>query len=111
MNRFYAALPGAVQASFERLAAATGRRYGLFDYYGHPEAERVIVAMGSAIETLAETADWLAARGEKVGVVAVRLFLPLSTCPPSCRRCRRPSRRSPCSIAPRSRAASASRCT
>ena len=78
VNRFYAALPGAVQESFERLAAATGRRYGLFDYYGHPQAERVIVAMGSAIETLAETAVWLAVRGEKVGVVAVRLFLPFS---------------------------------
>jgi pyruvate-ferredoxin/flavodoxin oxidoreductase len=76
VNRFYLELPGIVQEMFDKLAAATGRRYGLFEYSGHPEAERVVVAMGSGIETLAETANWLAARGEKVGVVAVRLFHP-----------------------------------
>ncbi|HYD82921.1 MAG TPA: 2-oxoacid:acceptor oxidoreductase family protein, partial [Opitutus sp.] len=76
VNPFYRDLPGTVQDTMERFAAVTGRRYRLFDYYGHPEAERVVVAMGSSVETLAETAEWLAERGEKVGVLAVRLFLP-----------------------------------
>jgi pyruvate-ferredoxin/flavodoxin oxidoreductase len=76
VNRFYEALPGIVQATMDRLAATCGRRYQLFEYHGHPEAERVVVAMGSAIETITETVDWLVAKGEKVGVVAVRLFLP-----------------------------------
>ena len=76
VNRFYTTLPATVQEMFDKLAAATGRQYKLFDYYGHPEAERVVVAMGSSIDTLAETAEYLAARGEKVGVIAVRLFLP-----------------------------------
>src|SRR4051812_18419317 len=76
VNRFYTALPGIVQELMGRLGAITGRQYRLFDYYGHPEAERVVVAMGSSIDTLRETAEWLVARGEKVGVIAVRLFLP-----------------------------------
>jgi pyruvate-ferredoxin/flavodoxin oxidoreductase len=76
VNRFYRDLPGAVQDVMDKFAAATGRAYHLFDYHGHPQAERVIVAMGSSIETLCETADWLGAKGEKVGVIAVRLFLP-----------------------------------
>jgi pyruvate-ferredoxin/flavodoxin oxidoreductase len=90
VNRFYERLPGAVQASMDRLAEMTGRRYRLFEYFGHPEAERVIVAMGSGVETVRETVDWLVARGEKVGGVAVRLFLPfdvqafLSVIPKTC---------------------------
>jgi pyruvate-ferredoxin/flavodoxin oxidoreductase len=76
VNRFYDALPGIVQETMDRFAKTSGRSYRLFDYYGHPEAERVVVVMGSAVETLAETAAWLASHGEKVGVVAVRLFLP-----------------------------------
>jgi len=76
VNRFYDALPETVQATMDMLAAATGRAYKIFDYHGHPEAERVIVAMGSGVETVVETVDWLVARGEKVGVIAVRLFLP-----------------------------------
>jgi pyruvate-ferredoxin/flavodoxin oxidoreductase len=75
-NRFYDALPAIVQATMDKFAAVTGRAYQLFDYYGHPEAERVIVAMGSSIETISETVDWLVRRGKKVGVMAVRLFLP-----------------------------------
>jgi pyruvate-ferredoxin/flavodoxin oxidoreductase len=78
VNRFYEAIPDAVQGAMNQLAAATGRSYRLFEYHGHPEAERVVVAMGSAVETVIETVDWLVARGEKVGVVAVRLFLPFS---------------------------------
>ena len=76
VNRFYANLPDIVQATMDKAATVTGRQYHIFDYYGHPEAERVIVAMGSSIETIAETVNWLAAKGEKVGVIAVRLFLP-----------------------------------
>ncbi|MBS0662724.1 MAG: pyruvate:ferredoxin (flavodoxin) oxidoreductase [Verrucomicrobia bacterium] len=76
VNRFYSGLPATVQAVMDRFASVTGRTYRLFDYHGHPAAERVLVAMGSGVETAVETADWLNARGEKVGVVAVRLFLP-----------------------------------
>ncbi len=76
VNRFYDSLPDTVQATMDTLSSATGRAYHLFDYHGHPEADRVIVAMGSAVETIAETVDWLASRGERVGVLAVRLFLP-----------------------------------
>jgi pyruvate-ferredoxin/flavodoxin oxidoreductase len=76
VNPFYAQLPAIVQSVMNRFGAATGRRYQLFDYHGHPEADRVIVAMGSSVETIAETVDWANAHGEKVGVIAVRLFLP-----------------------------------
>jgi pyruvate-ferredoxin/flavodoxin oxidoreductase len=76
VNPFYAALPKTVQAVMDKFAEVTGRQYRLFDYYGDPHAEHVIVAMGSAIETISETVNWLNARGGKVGVIAVRLFLP-----------------------------------
>jgi pyruvate-ferredoxin/flavodoxin oxidoreductase len=76
VNRFYDALPGIVQGIMDRFATVTGRQYHLFDYHGHPEAERVIVAMGSGIETIVETVDWMVTRGEKVGVIVVRLFQP-----------------------------------
>ncbi len=76
VNRFYDVLPGLVQSTMDRLASATGRQYRLIEYYGDPEADRVIVAMGSGVETIRETVDWMRSRGEKVGVVAVRLFLP-----------------------------------
>ena len=76
VNSHYARLPGIVQQTMDRFAQVTGRSYHLFDYYGDPAAERVVVVMGSATETTAETVDWLRARGEKVGVLAVRLFLP-----------------------------------
>ena len=77
-NPFHDAVPAIVTAAFERLAAITGRRYRLFDYTGHPEAERVVIAMGSGAETVEETANFLAARGEKVGAVTVRLYRPFS---------------------------------
>ena len=78
VNRFYQNLPAIVQEKMDRLAAVTGREYQLFDYHGHPEAERVIIAMGSAVETITETVDWLLGRGERVGVIAVRLFSPFN---------------------------------
>jgi pyruvate-ferredoxin/flavodoxin oxidoreductase len=77
-NPFYLACPGHVEAVMERFAGLTGRRYRLFDYHGHPEAERVVVAMGSGTECLHEVVDWLVARGEKVGLLRVRLFRPFS---------------------------------
>ena len=78
VNPFYAATPGIVEEVMEQFAAQTGRRYGLFDYSGAPDADRVIVLMGSGAETVEETVNWLVAQGEKVGVVKVRLFRPFS---------------------------------
>jgi pyruvate:ferredoxin (flavodoxin) oxidoreductase, homodimeric len=77
-NRFYDRLPGIVARMMGRFADLTGREYGLFDYAGHPEADRVIVAMGSGAETAEETAAALNGRGERVGVVKVRLYRPFS---------------------------------
>jgi pyruvate-ferredoxin/flavodoxin oxidoreductase len=77
-NPWYAACPEAVRDTMRRFAALTGRRYRLFDYAGHPEAERVIVLMGSGGETAQEVAEWLAARGQKVGVLKVRLLHPFA---------------------------------
>jgi pyruvate-ferredoxin/flavodoxin oxidoreductase len=76
VNPFYAAVPGAVEAAMSSVAALTGRRYELMTYHGHPEADRVVVIMGSGAETAAATAEHLAGRGERVGVVRVRLFRP-----------------------------------
>jgi pyruvate-ferredoxin/flavodoxin oxidoreductase len=77
-NPFFAGCPDRVRETMERFAAITGRRYGLFDYVGHPEAEHVIVVMGSGAEVVHETVEWMAARGERVGVLKVRLFRPFS---------------------------------
>jgi pyruvate-ferredoxin/flavodoxin oxidoreductase len=75
-NPYYLALPGIVKEVMGELAARTGRKYGLVDYHGAPDADRVIVIMGSAIGAVEETVDALVAKGEKVGVVKVRLFQP-----------------------------------
>jgi pyruvate-ferredoxin/flavodoxin oxidoreductase len=75
-NPFYNAVPGIVEKYLEKLAAVTGRKYGLFDYYGDPEAERVIIAMGSVTEAIREVVDYKNAKGEKVGMVAVHLYRP-----------------------------------
>jgi pyruvate-ferredoxin/flavodoxin oxidoreductase len=77
-NGFYSACPQLVQESMDRFADLTGRSYRLFDYAGHPQAERVLVLMGSGAETVHETVDWLVGHGEKVGVLKVRLFRPFS---------------------------------
>ena len=77
-NAYHLACPGVVERAMGRLAALTGRRYRLFDYAGAPDAERVIVLMGSGAETAEETAAALQARGEKVGVLKVRLFRPFA---------------------------------
>lgn len=77
-NPFYLDCPGIVQSVMNQFARRTGRSYHLFDYFGHPEAERVIVLMGSGAETVHETADWLLQKGEPVGVLKVRLYRPFS---------------------------------
>ncbi len=76
VNPFYARVPDLVRQAMDRLGERTGRRYGLVDYSGHPEAERVIVVMGSGGQTAAETVAYLQARGERVGVAQVRLYRP-----------------------------------
>jgi pyruvate-ferredoxin/flavodoxin oxidoreductase len=76
VNPFYARVPGVVQSAMNRLGERTGRRYSLVDYSGHPEAERVIVVMGSGGETARETVAFLEAQGERVGVAQVRLYRP-----------------------------------
>ena len=77
-NAFYNAVPGIVEEYMEKVSTVTGRKYNLFDYYGAPDADRVIVAMGSVTETIRESIDYLTAKGEKVGLVAVHLFRPFS---------------------------------
>jgi len=76
VNPFYAAVPAAVEDAMAALADRTGRRYHIAQYTGHPEADRVVVVMGSAAETVEETVAYLCGRGERVGVLQVRLFRP-----------------------------------
>jgi pyruvate-ferredoxin/flavodoxin oxidoreductase len=75
-NPFYRACPAIVQNVMDRLAGQTGRAYHLFDYAGAPDADRVVIVMGSAAGALEETAEWLATQGEKTGVLKVRLYRP-----------------------------------
>jgi pyruvate-ferredoxin/flavodoxin oxidoreductase len=79
VNRYYDATPAIVQEYMDRFAEITGRGYHLFDYVGAKDAERVVVLMGSAAETMDEVVDYLNGKGEKVGVVKVRLYRPFST--------------------------------
>ena len=76
VNPFYNAFPGIVQSCMDEFAAATGRQYHLFDYVGSPEADRVLVLMGSGAEAVEETVDYLVRQGERVGVLKVRLYRP-----------------------------------
>jgi pyruvate-ferredoxin/flavodoxin oxidoreductase len=76
VNPFYARTPEVVQQVMDRFGDRTGRGYGLVDYHGHPEAERVLVLMGSGGETAAQTVAYLQERGERVGVAQVRLYRP-----------------------------------
>ena len=78
-NPFYDKVPGAVQASMDQLATLTGRHYHLVDYYGAPDADRVIVLMGSGAGATRETVDELCRTDERVGVAVVRLFRPFPT--------------------------------
>jgi len=77
VNSFYEAVPGIVQKKMDELAAATGRRYHLVDYFGHPEADSVVVSMGSSSATVRQTVDWLNDQGEgRYGGLVVRLYRP-----------------------------------
>jgi len=78
-NGFYTAVPGIVQESMDRFEKLTGRRYGLFEYQGAPDAERVIVQMGSGVGATGEAVRKLTALGEKVGVLNARLYRPFDT--------------------------------
>ena len=77
-NEYYNAVPAIVEEYMEKVSEITGRKYGLFSYYGAPDADRVIIAMGSVTEAIRETIDYLTAQGEKVGLVAVHLYRPFS---------------------------------
>jgi pyruvate-ferredoxin/flavodoxin oxidoreductase len=78
-NPFHAAVPAIVQSVMDRFAAQSGRAYHLFDYYGAPDAERVIVIMGSGAEAAEEAVDAMVRQGEKIGMVKVRLFRPFDS--------------------------------
>ncbi|MCI4185420.1 pyruvate:ferredoxin (flavodoxin) oxidoreductase [Dickeya dianthicola] len=78
VNRFYQALPELVEETMAHISRLTGREYHLFNYHGAPDAERLIIAMGSVCETIAETVDYLNQRGEKVGLLTVHLYRPFS---------------------------------
>ncbi|MHC1782725.1 MAG: pyruvate:ferredoxin (flavodoxin) oxidoreductase [Anaerolineaceae bacterium] len=78
VNPYYLKCPGIVQKAMDKFASLTGRNYHLFDYTGAPDADRVIVVMGSGAEVAEETAAALNAKGEKLGVVTVHLFRPFS---------------------------------
>lgn len=76
VNKYYDATPEIVQEYMDKFVEKTGRQYHLFDYFGHPEAEKLIVIMGSGAETVEETVDYMNANGDKVGVLKVRLYRP-----------------------------------
>ncbi|MBF0489344.1 MAG: pyruvate:ferredoxin (flavodoxin) oxidoreductase [Candidatus Omnitrophica bacterium] len=78
VNPFYEQCPSIVQKTMDKFAKLTGRQYHLYDYYGHPQAERVIVIMGSGAATAQETVEKLVESGEKVGVLKVRLYRPFA---------------------------------
>ena len=79
VNKYYEATPAIVEKYMKLFAEKTGRAYNLFDYVGDPKAEKVIVAMGSGVETIEETVNYLVKQGEKVGAIKVRLYRPWST--------------------------------
>ena len=76
VNEYYEKVPAILQAQFDKFAKLTGRQYNLFDYVGAPDAERVIVMMGSASDTVHELVEHLVSQGEKVGLLKVRFFMP-----------------------------------
>lgn len=78
VNPYYARVPAIVQTTMDRFAEMTGRSYKIFEYHGSVDADRVVVLMGSGVETARETADYLAKSGDRVGVLQVRLYRPFS---------------------------------
>lgn len=91
-NKYYDAIPGIVQDYMDKVSALTGRPYHLFDYVGAPDAEKVLVIMGSGADVAEETINYLNARGEKLGLIKVRLYRPfasekfLEAIPASCKK-------------------------
>jgi pyruvate-ferredoxin/flavodoxin oxidoreductase len=77
-NSFYNAIPAIVEEYLGKISEITGRKHGLFDYYGDKDADRVVIAMGSATEAIREGIDYLIAKGEKVGLISVHLYRPFS---------------------------------
>jgi pyruvate-ferredoxin/flavodoxin oxidoreductase len=78
VNKFYDVVPQIVQETMDKFAKVVGRQYHLFDYVGAPDAEKIIIIMGSGGETAHETVEYLVSKGEKVGVLKIRLFRPFS---------------------------------
>lgn len=78
VNKYYEAVPDIVEEYMSEITKLTGREYHCFDYYGAPDADRVVIAMGSATDVCEETVDYLNSKGQKVGVVKVRLYRPFS---------------------------------
>ena len=78
VNKYYDAVPAIVQNYMDEVAKVTGRSYNLFDYVGAPDAEKIIISMGSGCETIDEAIEYLTAKGEKVGAIKVRLYRPFS---------------------------------
>ncbi|MGG7179273.1 pyruvate:ferredoxin (flavodoxin) oxidoreductase [Clostridium paraputrificum] len=78
INRYYDDIPTVVESYMSEITKLTGREYHCFDYYGAPDADRIIIAMGSVTEVVEETIDYLNSKGQKVGLVKVRLYRPFS---------------------------------
>ncbi len=78
VNKYYQAAPQIIQEAMDKFAGIVGRQYKLFDYFGHPQAEKVIIIMGTGAEVVHETVDYLVSKGEKVGMIKVRLYRPFS---------------------------------
>jgi pyruvate-ferredoxin/flavodoxin oxidoreductase len=78
VNKYYQAVPQIVEETMRKLEKVIGRKYNLFDYVGAPDAEKIIIIMGSGAETVHETVEYLASKGQKVGVLKIRLFRPFS---------------------------------
>ena len=106
-NKYYLATPAIVEKYMEKVGEITGRHYRLFDYVGAKDADKVIVIMGSGAEAVEETVDYLTAKGEKVGVLKVRLYRPFSA---SHFVAALRLRKLPYLIEPRNRGLSANRC-
>lgn len=79
VNKYYLAAPKIVQEAMDKFAKVVGRQYKLFDYVGAPDAEKVVIVMGSGADTVDETVEYLTGKGEKVGAIKVRLYRPFST--------------------------------
>jgi pyruvate-ferredoxin/flavodoxin oxidoreductase len=78
VNKYYQAVPQIVEETMRKLEKIVGRKYNLFDYVGAPDAEKIIIIMGSGAETVHETVEYLVSKGQKVGVLKIRLFRPFS---------------------------------